>query len=257
MRRYAGPPLGGVADVLAACAPPCGCAKCRAHRPHPGRALYRQINLLVSRLNERQRGGGGPRRPAPPHGLERVARALRRRPSSRVARPPEFWPTRPGRRHTRRTGRTEPTPGAALHGPIPRAVQRWPFQLPPSRMGRAPAVRERHDDGRDHADHMRTVHRTDLPHTGSTFPLGTLVINVTVLDVQRRRGHAHRAGGLAAGGALRDAQRGRLARRRRRRDRARPRGGRAAPRRSVARGLGRAAPRTPEGACTGWWATGR
>jgi hypothetical protein len=33
----------------------CGCAKCRAHRPPPERVVHRQINLLVSRLDEPQR----------------------------------------------------------------------------------------------------------------------------------------------------------------------------------------------------------
>lgn len=33
----------------------CTCRKCRAHKPHPDRVLHRQINLLVSRLDEQQR----------------------------------------------------------------------------------------------------------------------------------------------------------------------------------------------------------
>lgn len=33
----------------------CQCRRCQAHRPHPERALHRQINLLVSRLDEQQR----------------------------------------------------------------------------------------------------------------------------------------------------------------------------------------------------------
>lgn len=33
----------------------CACLKCRGRTPHPERALHRQINLLVSRLDERQR----------------------------------------------------------------------------------------------------------------------------------------------------------------------------------------------------------
>jgi hypothetical protein len=33
----------------------CACAKCRAHKPHPDRAYYQQINLFLSRLNEPQR----------------------------------------------------------------------------------------------------------------------------------------------------------------------------------------------------------
>lgn len=34
---------------------PCGCANCRARKRHPERVLHRQINLLVSRLDEQQR----------------------------------------------------------------------------------------------------------------------------------------------------------------------------------------------------------
>ncbi|HET6681510.1 MAG TPA: hypothetical protein VFG84_09955 [Gemmatimonadaceae bacterium] len=33
----------------------CGCAKCRAHRPHPDRPLHWQVNLFLSRLDEQQR----------------------------------------------------------------------------------------------------------------------------------------------------------------------------------------------------------
>ena len=33
----------------------CECARCRAHRPYPERALHQQINLFVSRLDEQQR----------------------------------------------------------------------------------------------------------------------------------------------------------------------------------------------------------
>lgn len=33
----------------------CECAKCRAHKPHADRAYHRQINLILSRLNEPQR----------------------------------------------------------------------------------------------------------------------------------------------------------------------------------------------------------
>ncbi len=32
-----------------------GCAVCRSSRPHPDQRLHRQINLLLSRLNEPQR----------------------------------------------------------------------------------------------------------------------------------------------------------------------------------------------------------
>lgn len=33
----------------------CGCARCRARKSHPERRLHHQINLLLSRLDERQR----------------------------------------------------------------------------------------------------------------------------------------------------------------------------------------------------------
>lgn len=70
----------------------CACRKCRAHKPHPDRALHRQINLLVSRLDEQQRrwfvaleamrlGHGGDRRLAEitglsPHTIRRGRREL-------------------------------------------------------------------------------------------------------------------------------------------------------------------------------------
>jgi hypothetical protein len=58
----------------------CQCRRCRAHKPHPERALHRRINLLVSRLDEQQRrwfvaleamrlGHGGERRLAEITGL--------------------------------------------------------------------------------------------------------------------------------------------------------------------------------------------
>ncbi len=70
----------------------CACRRCRAHKPHPDRALHRQINLLVSRLDEQQRrwfvalearrlGRGGERRLAEitglsPHTIRRGRREL-------------------------------------------------------------------------------------------------------------------------------------------------------------------------------------
>jgi hypothetical protein len=33
----------------------CACSRCRTPEPHPGRELHREINLLVSRLDEQQR----------------------------------------------------------------------------------------------------------------------------------------------------------------------------------------------------------
>lgn len=65
----------------------CGCAACRAHRPHPERALHHRINLLASRLDEPQRrwfaalealrlGQGGTERLAQITGLS--ARTIRR-----------------------------------------------------------------------------------------------------------------------------------------------------------------------------------
>ena len=33
----------------------CGCAACRSRQPHPDQLLHRQINLLISRLDEQQR----------------------------------------------------------------------------------------------------------------------------------------------------------------------------------------------------------
>ena len=60
----------------------CGCAVCRSSRPHPDQRLHRQINLLLSRLDEQQRrwfaaleatrlGYGGVRRMAEITGLDR------------------------------------------------------------------------------------------------------------------------------------------------------------------------------------------
>jgi len=70
----------------------CACAKCRVRTPHPDRALHRQINLLVSRLDEQQRrwfvalealrlGHGGEQRLAEitglsPHTIRRGRREL-------------------------------------------------------------------------------------------------------------------------------------------------------------------------------------
>lgn len=70
----------------------CACLKCRGRKPHPERALHRQINLLVSRLDERQRrwfvaleamrlGHGGDQRLAEitglsPHTIRRGRREL-------------------------------------------------------------------------------------------------------------------------------------------------------------------------------------
>jgi len=70
----------------------CACRRCRAHRPHPERALHRQINLLASRLDEQQRrwfvaleatrlGHGGEQRLAEitglsPHTIRRGRREL-------------------------------------------------------------------------------------------------------------------------------------------------------------------------------------
>jgi hypothetical protein len=34
---------------------PCGCPSCQSGQDHPDRQLHRQINLLMSRLNEQQR----------------------------------------------------------------------------------------------------------------------------------------------------------------------------------------------------------
>jgi hypothetical protein len=33
----------------------CGCAVCHSGKPHPDQLLHRQINLLLSRLDEQQR----------------------------------------------------------------------------------------------------------------------------------------------------------------------------------------------------------
>ncbi len=60
----------------------CGCAACRSRQPHPDQLLHRQINLLISRLDEQQRrwfaaveatrqGHGGVQRLAEITGLDR------------------------------------------------------------------------------------------------------------------------------------------------------------------------------------------
>lgn len=72
----------------------CGCAACRAHRPHPERALHYRITLLASRLDEQQRrwfvaleagrlGHGGTERLAQITGLS--ARTIRRGRRERAA----------------------------------------------------------------------------------------------------------------------------------------------------------------------------
>ena len=80
----------------------CGCAACRSSEPHPDQLLHRQINLLISRLDEQQRrwfaaveatgrGHGGVQRLAEITGLERhtIARGQRELASGLADRPAE------------------------------------------------------------------------------------------------------------------------------------------------------------------------
>jgi hypothetical protein len=80
----------------------CGCAVCRSGRPHPDQRLHRQINLLLSRLDEQQRrwfaaleatrqGRGGVQRLAGITGLDRhtIARGQRELASGLADRPTE------------------------------------------------------------------------------------------------------------------------------------------------------------------------
>ncbi len=92
--------------VTEAAVPECGCAACRAG-DHPDRADHRQLNVLLSRLDEQQRrwvagrearrrGHGGVKQVAAITGLhpETISRGrdelddeLRERPSDRVRQP--------------------------------------------------------------------------------------------------------------------------------------------------------------------------
>jgi hypothetical protein len=88
---------------MAASAPhECGCVACRSSRPHPDQLLHRQINLLLSRLDEQQRrwfaaveatrhGRGGVQRLAEITGLDRhtIARGQRELASGLADRPTE------------------------------------------------------------------------------------------------------------------------------------------------------------------------
>ena len=80
----------------------CGCAACCSSKPHPDQLLHRQINLLISRLDEQQRrwfaaveatrqGYGGVQRLAEITGLERhtIARGQRELASGLADRPAE------------------------------------------------------------------------------------------------------------------------------------------------------------------------
>ncbi len=80
----------------------CGCSVCRSGTPHPDQLLHRQINLLLSRLDEQQRrwfaaleatrlGYGGVQRMAEVIGLDRhtIARGQRELASGLADRPTE------------------------------------------------------------------------------------------------------------------------------------------------------------------------
>jgi hypothetical protein len=80
----------------------CGCAACGSRQPHPDQLLHRQINLLISRLDEQQRrwfaaveaahqGHGGVQRLAEITGLDRhtIARGQRELASGLADRIPE------------------------------------------------------------------------------------------------------------------------------------------------------------------------
>lgn len=105
----------------------CGCSACRSGAPHPDQLLHRQINLLLSRLDEQQRrwfaaleatrlGYGGVQRLAEITGLDRhtIARGQRELASGLADRPTERVRCQGGGRPAREV--QDPGLSAALEG---------------------------------------------------------------------------------------------------------------------------------------------